>query len=201
MNIKLKKFLISDSSIESNRIIAFISCFVTGIIAHGFLIYNQIFNMDSLYVPYGMSPILASGRWVGILINNIFVLLLKYNLSINSFNIITGIFLLSLCSSQLVEIFNIKKRYVSIVISSLIVVQPAIINLTGYSFVFHLDIFAMLITTYAVKLLLVKNKLIIPSILLGLSLGIYQAYMPYALTIIFLPKIMDKFDEWRKKND
>ena len=186
MNIKLKKFLISDSSIESNRIIAFISCFVTGMIAHGFLIYNQIFNMDSLYVPYGMSPILASGRWVGVLINNIFVLLLKYNLSINSFNIITGIFLLSLCSSQLVEIFNIKKRYVSIVISSLIVVQPAIINLTGYSFVFHLDIFFFFFTTYAVKLLLVKNKIVIPSILLGLSLGIYQAYMPYALTIIFV---------------
>jgi hypothetical protein len=34
----------------------------------------------------------------------------------------------------------------------------------------------------------------------------WSIYLPavlveYALTIIFLPKIMDKFDEWRKKND
>ena len=186
MNNKLKSFLISNNDIDSNRIIAFLSCFITGMLAHGFLIFNQMYNVDCLYVPYGMSPILASGRWFGVLINNLFVLFLKNNLSINSFNIIIGIFLLSLCASLLINIFNIKKRYVSIIISSLLAIQPAIINLTGYSFVFHLDIFAMLLTTYAVKLMLVNKKFVAPSILLGLSMGIYQAYMPYAITIIFV---------------
>lgn len=184
MNNKLKTYFVSEDSVNRNKILGFISCFVTGMIAHGYYIYNQIFNMDSVYVPYGMSPILSSGRWAGVIINNIFKIYLQYFLVINSFNIIAGILLLSLCAAQLVEIFNIKKRYVAIIISALLVVQPMIINLVGFTFVFHLDLFAMFLATYTMKLVLVKGKVVLPAVLLGISAGIYQAYIPYAVTII-----------------
>lgn len=173
-------------SIERNRIIAFVSCFVIGLVAHSYLMFNQIFNGDGVFVPYGMSTVLAFGRWLGVILNNFFNINLKCFLSINSFNILLGVILLSLCSAQIVEILNIKKAHVAALIAALMVVQPAIINIMGFSFVFHLDMFALLLATYAAKLILVKNKIIIPAILIGCSAGIYQAYIQFALGIIFI---------------
>lgn len=186
MNTKLKKIFLSESDNDLNRIVSALSCFITGMLAHGYFIFNQIFNGDSVYVPHGASPILASGRWAAVLLNYFLRVHLKNSLVIHSFNIILGIIFLSLCSALIIEIFKVKNIFVSIAIGSLLVVQPFVINLIGYSFVFHFDFFTLLITVYSAKLLLIDKAVVVPSILIGVALGIYQAYYPFLMSIIFV---------------
>lgn len=185
MNLKIKKFFLSDGDKYLNRILSSASCFIIGILAHGYFIFNQIYNSDSVYVPHGMSPILAFGRWAGVIINSFVRIYLDNSLVVISFNIILGLILLSLCAAQIIEIFNVKNKFISIVIGALLPIQPFIINSIGYSFVFHFYCFALLLTVYSTKLLLINKKIIIPSLFIGISLGIYQAYFTFFLALIF----------------
>ena len=192
MELLLDK-IYNDSNLNINKIAAFITSLLIGFISHSLLIFNSLYNTDSLWGKYAFVCRVDLGRFVGRIIEN-FIQSIDGIVNVQSFNVMICILFISLSAMKIVEIFKIKKLYISIIVSSLFILQPCIINVLGFWFVAHLYYVALFINLCSINMMLNKNKVTIPIIINTLVLGIYQIYIPVILTIGLIKFIIDIID-------
>lgn len=165
--------------------VCFYAAVIAGLLAHVYKITNWLPNWDSLVFRYDPQNMLGLGRWF-----------LPVVCSFSSFydlpflNGIIAIAFHALGAVYICRILNIQKNITAGLIGAVTVSFPTVTSIMmynyvvdGYSIAFFLSVLAAYYLTKE------KTKFILASLLIALSVGIYQAYITVTIMLILLKMI------------
>ena len=186
--------------LHKNLKITFLSTFVTGILAHLFVLTNVLHNYDSItQVPLGVGTSLSSGRWMLMYIEK-FQNRFWAPYTVPFFEGMLTIFFLSVAACLVVSIFQIKNPLNCILTGAIIICFPAVTSMMFFMYTAPHYALAILLSILAVRMADKKwYGSIIAIFLLACSLGIYQAYLPFAaglMVLLLIWKLMRKELNW-----
>lgn len=163
---------------------AFISAFLIGFFCHLFIFTNSMYNNDDIRNLYVSQDRTDLGRWF-----------LTYTAGISSFfslpvvNGMLSLLFLGLSCMVLVSIFDIKKRGSIILSAGLLVTFPSVACIFSYMFTadaYFISCFLCVLSVYFTTRLERRTGWIFGGLCLCLSVGIYQAYLPFVLLLLLL---------------
>ena len=157
--------------------LAFLAAAVTALLVHMPALLMDVPNHDGLDSMYFDQNMITSGRWF-----------LMVACGFSSFYTIPwvigllGILFLSLAAAALTEALELKKPWVIVVCSGLLASFPALASTFAYVFTLDGYMLALLLAVLAVVLTKKYQKgFLAGGVCLAFSLGIYQAYLPFAM--------------------
>lgn len=171
-------------SLTSAQKTAFVSTFLIGFFCHLFILTNSMYNNDDIRNLYVNQDRTDLGRW-----------LLTYAAGISSFfslpviNGILSLIFLGLSAMVLVDIFDLKKKGSVILTSGILVTFPSVACIFSYMFTadaYFLSCFLGILSVYFVTRSKRRFSWIYGALCLCLSVGIYQAYLTFALLLLLL---------------
>ncbi len=165
--------------IKKEWTLGFGAAFVIGLLVHMPVLLSDIPNHDGLASMYFDQNMITSGRWfltVACGFSSYFTLPWVIGL--------LGLFFLSLTSAALVELLEIKNRINIVLVGGLLVTFPSLTSTFAYVFTLDGYMLALLLAVLAV-LLTKKYKYGFGggALCLAFSMGIYQAYLPFAILL------------------
>lgn len=179
MNKPLEAIRKLNQRITAQQKTAFCSCVLTGLIAHLPVMLSDIPNHDGLASMYFDQNMITSGRWfltVACGFSSYFTVPWVIGL--------IGLFFLGLTALCLAELLEIKDLLTVCLVSGLLAVFPALAS--TFAYVFTLDGYMMAMFLAVTAVLLTKKYRLgfLPGALcLAFSMGIYQAYLPFAVLL------------------
>lgn len=175
---------------------AFISAFVIGILTHMYVMTNNLMTPDGTWNIYSDQDMIYLGRQF-----------LTYACKISSFynlpwlNGLLAIIYIALASAVVVEAFEIKSITVSALVGGIMVTFPTVASTFCYIFTIDGYMLAMLLAALAVLVTdRYKKGWIVGIVLIGLSLGIYQAYYSFAILLCILLLLIEIVRNVETKN-
>ena len=174
VNESLKKIY---SRISASDKIAFLSAFIGGLLIHMPAMLMDVPNHDGLSSMYFSQNMITSGRWF-----------LAAVCAASSFYTVPwiigliGMLELAITAVLIKRIFEIENGITIFLISALLVAFPSLAS--TFAYVFTLDGYMAGLLLAVLSVYLAKKKhFILGGISLAFSLGIYQAYLPFAMLL------------------
>lgn len=172
--------------IKVQWVVTFVTCFYIGILTYGFLMSNHFLTYDSMWNLYSDQDMITSGRQF-----LTYVCRISSDYDLPWMNGVLAIFYLSVTSIFLVEIFEIRNNLSAALTAGLLVTFPSVISTFCYTYTVDGYMLAVLLVTVAFWLTNRKKWGFIPgAILLGISLGIYQAYLSFIMILCILTLLL-----------
>ena len=162
--------------------IAFFDTFIIGLLTHLFVMTSVSPNHDGMINNYDKQRKFASGRFF----LSPFAGLSSY-FELPLINGLLSVLYLSLLSVVLIEIFKLRKTFSIVLLSGLVVTFPTVA--ATFSYMFTADGYMLSFFTTALAILLTiryKYGFIPGSIIFFMSVGVYQANLPLAMSIVAL---------------
>ena len=185
------------TKIKNTWKIAFFSAFLLGLLIHLPVMLSDIPNHDGLSSMYFDQNMVTSGRWflsVACGLSSYFTIPWVIGLM--------GLFWLAMAAAALTEVLELTDPLVITAVSGLLVSFPALAS--TFAYVFTMDGY-MLGLFLAVSAVLLTKKYrkgwIYGAVLLAFSMGIYQAYLPFAILLCVYLILLFFMEEqgWKKK--
>ena len=176
--------------------VAFAATFILGVLIHIPMMLSDIPNHDGLDSVHFDQNMITSGRWfltVACGISSYFTLPWLIGL--------LSMVYLALAAVALVEFLEIKKAATIILVSGLLVAFPAIAS--TFAYVFTMDGYMMALCLAVLSVTLTKKyKLgfVAGAACLACSMGIYQAYLPFAVLLCIYGILMIAMEEGAVKD-
>ena len=170
---------------------AFLAAFIPGLLIHMPMMLRDIPNHDGLDSMHFDQNMITSGRWfltVACGISSYFTVPWLIGL--------LSVLYLALASVALVEFLEVKKTIAIILISGLLVSFPAIAS--TFAYVFTMDGYMMALLLAVLSVLLTKKYKCgfwAGAVCLACSMGIYQAYLPFAVLLCIYGILMIAMNE------
>ena len=171
--------------LKSTWKLAFFSAFFIGLLVHMFKLANVLPYWDSLMNHYSSQDMVASGRWFLSVACS-----LSSHFDLPWLNGILSLLLLGITAAVIAEHFGMESPVLIILSSGLLVSFPAVTATFAYSYTADGYMVAMLLAALAATLSRVEDirpdrwkRLLLSSLLLCLSCGIYQAYVSFAFML------------------
>lgn len=174
---------------------AFISAFVIGLLTHLYMLTNKFPNHDYPYNVYGDQfrwPLML-GRWF-----------LEPATAVSSHftlpwvNGLLSVFYVSVAAAFIVGIFRVKNTVPIVLCAGLLVTYPAFADTMGFIFTADGYMMAMMMACAAVWCWQNGKGIysyVLTAVLLGLTTGIYQAYLSFAIYLILMRIILDILEQ------
>lgn len=174
----------TESTIKQGLRFFFIS-FLFGVIIHSQALFFNTDATDSIRA-YGSTQAQAgSGRFIGHILDLVFEYFGFYQ-PFRFVNVLLYLALTAACAVILVCLFELENRAAGAMISAVIMSCAMNSGILAYFYVSYMYGFALLLSMTACWFLLKKRAVILPAILLAVSLGIYQAFLPTVILVVFL---------------
>lgn len=164
---------------------AFFATFIIGMLVHIYKFTNTLPNGDSIWNYYSDQNMIGSGRWF-----------LSFACGISSFfdlpwvNGLLAITFMAIAVAVVVEILQIKNKFVIALSAAVFVTFPAITETLQFEFTADGYMIAMLLGALSVYFSRIDEKRIsrtvLSIVLLCLCCGIYQAYVSFAIVLALL---------------
>lgn len=179
---------------------AFVSSLISGIIAHGMALFNHFYYHDDIaqLVGFGVGPV-SSGRWFTSLLE-----LLEekitftpgwYTTCVPLLNGLISILLIACVSCLLIKFLDIKSIVSVIIISCILCVFPSITCSFGYMSNAPYFMFGLLLGVTGTIMLCDNGKslgrVLVGILLMVLCISIYQAYIPFMLTLFLMALVKE----------
>ena len=179
--MKIKKIVV-----ESELISGFTALFL-GVIVHLFMLVNPLHNYDDIAsLPSGYGTGVSSGRWLLGAIGNIASSLgLNYNLPV--LNGLAFLALMAVAAAMLTRILGIRRKLSAILLGGLVAVFPASCSMLFFRFTavyYAVSILLSIAAVYTADSM--KHGPYWSVIFVVLSLGIYQANIPFTIGLFVL---------------
>ena len=190
-------FQSSRTKIKNTWKIAFLSAFVLGILIHLPVMLSDIPNHDGLSSMYFDQNMITSGRWF-----------LSVACGFSSYFTIPwiigliGLLWLALTAVALTELLELADPLVIMAVSGLLVSFPALAS--TFAYVFTLDGYMMALFLAILAVLFTKKQKkgwLVGAVCLAFSMGIYQAYLPFAILLCVYVILLFFMEEkgWKTK--
>ncbi len=181
-----KAFRIIYGKIKREWKVAFLTCFLLGVVIHMPVLLSDIPNHDGLDSMYFDQNMITSGRWF-----------LMVACGFSSFYTlpwvigILGILFLSGTAVVLCELLEIRKTWAVVLTSGLLVSFPALASTFAYVFTLDGYMLAMLLAVSAVLFTKKYARGYLPgAVCLAFSMGTYQAYLSFAMILSIFAILM-----------
>ena len=185
------------SKIKSHWITAFVTGMIIGLLTYGYFMSNHFLTYDSMWNLYSDQNMITSGRQF-----------LQYACGISSYydlpwlNGLLAVLYLSVTSVFVIEGFGIKSHINSALTAGIIVTFPSVISTFGYTFTVDGYMLAALLAAVAFWMADKKKWGFLPgAVLLGVSLGIYQSFLSFAIILCVLKLMLDALDQVKTKDN
>lgn len=166
---------------------AALAALISGVIFHAFALINVLHNFDDIAsLPGGYGGGVTLGRWLLDIIGRLAEKCgLNYNLPV--INGLIFLLLLSVTAGFLVSTLEIRKKGSAALVGMLFVVFPTVSATLFYRFTAPFYGIGILLAVLSVWVLRRgRLGLLLSALLLGCSMGIYQAYAPIAISLMVL---------------
>jgi|GEM_PF-5899132 len=177
-----KPALFYNSKIFEDFKFPFAASIICSLICHLYFITNNLINHDSIYSLFRSNDEYVLGRWA-----------LKYATSLSSYAdlpLVTSticVLALALTVCITARLFKIQNRLSIVLLAGLFSTHPAITTTLLYRYTADGYMIAMLLSTIAAYLMFrYRYGFLAAGFILGFSAGIYQAYIPYFLSLAAL---------------
>ena len=173
--------------------ICFFSTLIIGIFAHLFAMTNFLFNYDSIAcIPYGLGGTLKSGRWFLWILEDLQNRLWQ-PYCIPAFNAFLSIVYIAAAACFVVSFLEIREPLHCVLLGGIMVSFPTVTSTMAFIFTAPHYTLAIALTALAAYFADKGKRGVVLSVLaLALSLGIYQANLPFtaALMVIQLVRLL-----------
>lgn len=186
--------------------VTMLSVFLFGWLAHGVALLNKFSMVDDPQFLFSVGVTFRSGRWfLGILGSLVRFLFGSPNFSLPLFSGLVCLLLLGLCACVLIDLLELKGRADWILVSGMMVVLPVIAGFYCYLFTAPYYLAGLLLALLGCTLLCRHRKVwayIGGVVLLALSSGIYQAFIPSVLCVflMFFIRQTGKSESWSMRH-
>lgn len=163
-------------NILSNSKDVFFYTFAFGLVAHGFVFFNEFYSHDSLFFEAHSNVLIGLGRWGQSVLYQIRGQVFPPTL-IGFFSLL----LLALTTTLFLDLFGIKRKLNIIVVCG-VLTTSFVITIIAATYIFFLDanmlalFFAVLSCSIIKYISKIVYRIVFASIFLWLSLSLYQAY-------------------------
>lgn len=193
-------------SIEARYYVTFMSALICGLFAHLYQFTNKIFNYDELgQTPAGFGAGVALGRW-GLQLVGDFIGYFFRNYSLPMINGMITLLFVAFSACIVVKIFNIRNMVSCFLIGGIFTVVPSLVSTFFFMFTAPYYGFSLFLACLA-GLYIIEGfnsskidklgviKVLAGTLLLTLSLGIYQAYSAVVLCILLIDIIVGFYEQ------
>ena len=181
-------------NITKERIGLFIYACLFGIIINAQPLFFNTDATDSIRAYGSTQAQEGSGRFIGHILDVIFERMGFYQ-PFRFINVLIYIIFLAAFAVLTVMILDIGKRSLALLTASVIMSCAMNSGELAYYYVSHMYGFSLFISGLACWLMLKRRAVLIPALLLFISLGIYQAFFPTVILLIFLHELLRLFDD------
>lgn len=180
--------------IERQHILAFVATILWGLAAHGYMFFNKLCWHDDMIHVFDVGTTYPSGRWfLGVLGETVQKFL--GNVSLPWFNGIVSLLFLAAGSVLLTEVFRLKRTVSCILLGGMLAVFPSWVATYAYMFTSAYYACAAFLALLGVVCVWKMQKrwcgILLGAVCICLSLGIYQAYLPLAATVLLTAFLND----------
>ena len=173
----------------------FLGALFFGLFAHGMGLFNKFSHHDDVAILFDQGSTVSSGRWM---LQVLAWLETKIygtpNTSLPLYNGLISLVFIGLVGCLLVRLLKIKSRVYCTLLGCILVAFPVITSLFAYMFTSHPYMLGLLMMTVSACLICGKTpwwSKLIAIFVGGAGVGVYQAYLPFFVTIILLFHIMN----------
>lgn len=163
---------------------------VFGVLAHGSALFNKYSMVDDPQYLFGMGYTFRSGRWfLGILGSLVRWFTGSPNFSLPLYSGILCLAVLALCACVLIPLLGFTKKWEWVLTAGLMTVFPAVTGYFGFLFTAPYYLVGLLLCLLGCSVLCRYRKwwaYVLGVVLLVLSTGTYQAFIPTALCVMLL---------------
>lgn len=173
---------------ESSAWTAFFSALLTGIVAHAFALVNILHNYDNiLQQPKGFGAGVTSGRWMLTLMGDFCqnVLDLGYNMPLT--NGLVFLVLIALSAAFLVDGLDIRRKAGAVAAGCVMATFPTVCATMVFRYTAPYYGVSLLLSVFAVWVAFrTKWGGLLSALCIACSMGIYQAYVPFSISLFVL---------------
>ena len=172
----------------------FLSALLVGILINSQPLFFSTDATDSLRAYGSTQAQESSGRFIGHILDLVMERMGFYQ-PFRFINVLIYLVFLAASAALVVMILDIGRRCLALSAAAVLVSCAMNSGILAYYYVCHMYGFSLFLSVLACFLLLKKRAVLAPVFLLVLSLGIYQAFFPTVLLLIFLHELTRLMDE------
>lgn len=169
------------------------STMLWGILAHGMMLFNKFSFHDDARLAFHIGATVSSGRWMLEVLKRFFECIFGGSLySLPLFNGVGTLLLMALASYMLVRMLRLKSRAGCALLAGLMVVFPVVTATLGYMYTAPYYMLGLDMAVAGAWLIdettCVRRWYFLPagSFLIACGIGVYQACIPFILTLLLL---------------
>lgn len=184
--------------ISANFKIAFISAIVIGLIAHLYMFTNKFPNYDDMGLS-GFGATFRLGRWFLWVLGSV-AYHLDYVYSLPLVNGLITIVLLAVSAGMIADLLQLKNKIAIVIVAGILVAFPS--WTATFFFMFTAPYYAVAVFLMTLSVFLYykyRYGYLLSIFCIALSVGIYQAYLPYGATLYVVLLILEAYKkdtEW-----
>ena len=188
-----------------NVLVIFLSTFLWGIVAHGYMLFNKFSWGDDVTNLYFFGTTYELGRWALEILRKIFIFFFETNASQPFVNGMCSFACIGAATWLLADLLHLKKRSSLIALSGAMVTIPTLISMFSFMFTSFPYMIGMMLGVLGVWYIC-KGKahpirFFVGTLLISFSVGVYQAWFPMALSVMLLSFLIDvlnnRFEYWK----
>ncbi len=189
-------FTMLNKKISKEFKIAFTAAVVVGLIAHLYMFTNKFPNYDDLRTLDGFGTTFKSGRWFLWLMGAV-AWHLKFVFSLPWVNGLITLLFVALSAGFMADLLGIKSKTGNVLLGAALIVFPSWISSFFFMFIVPYFAVAVFMTVLGVYLSTkhIRGGVYFAALLIACSMGIYQAYLPFAATLYVVLLLIRLFDD------
>lgn len=182
--------------------IIFFSVIIFGILAHGMILFCKISFHDDICAMFDVGTTLPSGRWFLEIIKRIQKYIYGSPYSTPVFNGVLSLVFIAISCCIISDLLDIENKINCVALGGVFAVYPVVTSLFGYMYTAPFYMFSLMLAIISCQLICIRFNCVyylLSMILLAISLGIYQAYLPFCLTIYLIRMLLkcEQMKSWK----
>ena len=173
---------------------AFFTALIAGVISHGMGLFNKFSWHDDISAMFQAGATYKSGRWMlGLLSEFESWLCGGTPVSLPAFNGFLALLLIALSAALVTALLGIRRPLSAVAVGALMVVFPVITGFFGYMFTAHYYSLSLCMTAAGAYLAGRGRHWwmgLLGALLIGASVGIYQAFIPVAAFLLLFRLVL-----------
>lgn len=207
INRMISKADVLYQGMDWNKIkVIFISTFVWGIVAHGYMMFNKFSWNDDVTNMFFFGTTYELGRWMLEILRRIFIFFFEANCSQPFVNGMGALVCIGISAYLFTDLFQIKRKGSLIAVTGVMVTTPTVLGIFLYMFTSFAYMIGLLMCVIGVWIVCKGGKKVLSSIggciLICCSIGVYQAWFPMAVSIFLLYFLIEvlsnRADTWKR---
>jgi len=176
---------------------AALAAMISGVTAHAFALVNLIHNYDNiLQQPTGYGAGITSGRWLLEILGDINDAFIELNYNLPAMNGLGFLFLIALSTALMVDFLEIKRPASAVLTGCLMATFPTVCATLVFRYTAPYYGVALLLAVVAAWVIQKrKYGFLLSALCLALSMGIYQAYPPFTISLFVLALLRDSLKQ------